>query len=105
MGGGGSNGAGDLRGIGIAEVDAAAEHDGGEEQADVREYGAGDGRLGSVGVEGEHDDDAAGTGGDGKGKGIKGPFLQAVDLGRGDGGDGGLSGVGFLVGGRTVLLI
>src|ERR1700744_2781865 len=68
MGSGWRDGAGDLRGVGVTEVDTGAEHNGGDKQAGVGEYGVGDGVLMSVDAEGEHDDDATGPGSDGEGK-------------------------------------
>jgi len=104
VGGGGRDGAGDLRRIGVAEIDASTEHDGSEEQTEVRDDGLADGGVGGVDAEREHDDDAAGAGGDGEGEGVKGFLLEAVNLGRGDGGNG-VSGIGFLLTGCAVLLV
>jgi hypothetical protein len=105
VGGGGRDGAGDSRGMGVAEIDAAAEHDGGEEQAEVRDDGLGDGWLVGVDGEREHDDDAAGAGGDGKGERVEGFLLEGVNLSLGDGGDGSVGGVGFLMAECGVLLV
>ena len=88
MGGGRRDGAGDSWGVGVAEVDAAAEYDCCDEQADVREDSLADGGLRGVDAERQHDDDAAGAGGDGKGEGIEGLVLQFGDLRLGYGGNG-----------------
>jgi len=102
VGGGGRDGARDFGGVGVAEIDEAAERDGGDEEADVSEDGVGDRWLRGVDGEGEHDDDAAWACGDGKGERIEGFVLQAVDLVLGDGRDGcfsllGVGGAVFLV--------
>src|SRR5947209_8135318 len=82
FGSGGRDGRGDLWGIDVAEVDGGTHNDGGEKEAEVRDHGAGNGRLGGVGVESKHDDNAAGAGSDGKGEGIECLVLQTVYFSR-----------------------
>ncbi len=102
MGGGGRDGADDLGGVGVAEVDAGAEHDHGNEQAGVGEQGLGEDGLAGVDAEGEHDDQGAGAGGDGEGEGVKGFALELGDFGFGDGGE---RGFGLFGAGGAVFLV
>src|SRR5438067_13698288 len=101
---GGRYSAGDLRGIGVTEIDAAAERNRGEKQTEVRDDGLGHGRVRGVNAEREHYHDASGAGSDGKGEGIEGFLLQSADLGRGDGGNG-FGSVGLILAGCAVLLV
>ena len=105
MGRGWRDGAGDRWGVGVAEVDAGAERSGGEEQADVSEYRVGDGVLMGVDAERKHHDNATRAGGDREGEGIESLFLEAADLGVGDGGSGRVGRVGFVLAGGAVFLI
>ena len=62
---------GDFGGVGVAEIDADAEGDDGEEDAEVSRDVVGDATDGGVGAESEGDDDASGPGCDGEGKRIE----------------------------------
>ena len=62
---------GDFGGVGVAEIDADAEGDDGEEDAEVPGDVVGDAADGSVCAESERDDDASRAGRDGEGERVK----------------------------------
>jgi hypothetical protein len=100
--GGGRDVAGDLWGVGIAEIDQSAQYDDGDEESDVRENLIAERRLRGVNAQREHDDDAAGASRDGEGERIERLLLQLRDLCLGDGGHGC---VGLLRAGGAVFLV
>ena len=61
----------ELRGVGVAEIDADAKRDDGEENAEVSADVVGDAMDGSVRAEGEGDNDAAGASRDGEGERVE----------------------------------
>ncbi len=78
MHGSGRDGAGEARGVGVAEVTEQAEGDDGEEDSGVAEAIGEYGVAFGVGAEGERDDQGSGARGDGEGKGVEGLRLERL---------------------------
>jgi hypothetical protein len=97
--------AGDLRGVSVAEIYAPTERNGGDKQTDVGEDGFCYGGVFGVDAERKHDDDAARASSDGKGEGIEGLFLEAVDFCPGDGGSSSICSVGLFLAWVAIFLV
>ena len=79
VGCGGRDVARDAVRVRVAEVDGEAQDEDGDQQAGVGEQVVADRTLRGVRGEREHDDDAAGAGGDGKGEGVEDLLPQIAD--------------------------
>src|SRR5579875_1995960 len=74
--GGGCDGGTNARRVSVTEKHDAAEDNDGDEQPKMAKDVGREAAAGEAGAEGEHHDEGARTGGDGKGEGVKGLLLQ-----------------------------